>query len=29
LVRDQATSAQISNERYDYLRQQQYNSISE
>jgi general secretion pathway protein D len=29
IVRDQATSAQISNERYDYLRQQQYNSISD
>lgn len=29
IVRDQATSAQISNDRYDNLRQQQYNSTSD
>jgi len=29
IVRDQATSSQISNDRYDNLRQQQYNSISD
>ncbi|MFK4441964.1 general secretion pathway protein D [Caballeronia udeis] len=29
IVRDQATASQISNDRYDYLRQQQYNSISD
>ncbi|SAL17469.1 general secretion pathway protein D [Caballeronia sordidicola] len=29
IVRDQATSSQISNDRYEYLRQQQYNSISD
>ncbi|MFT4431996.1 type II secretion system secretin GspD [Caballeronia sp. 15715] len=29
IVRDQATSSQISNDRYEYLRQQQYNSTSD
>jgi general secretion pathway protein D len=29
IVRDQATSSQISNDRYDNLRQQQYNSTSD
>lgn len=29
IVRDQATSSQISNERYEYLRQQQQNSTSD
>lgn len=29
IVRDQATSSAISNERYDYLRQQQLNSITD